>query len=115
MWFDLALRLAYPDTPVAGEFFYDDGSEPEGNCFKLVADRCQWDGTGVESLVKETSVKHVAVLEFQPRGPIRIVPKLPAFLSTNEEAASIYSPQTVLADAPPSPIAVRRYGPIPPR
>jgi hypothetical protein len=114
MWFDLALRLAYPDTPVAGEFFYDDGSAPEGNCFKLEADRCRWDGTGVESLVKETSVRYVVVLEFQARGPARVVSRLPAFLSTSEDAARVYSPQTVLADAPASPIAIRRYGPIPP-
>jgi hypothetical protein len=114
MWFDLALRLAYPNTPVAGNFYYDDGSLAEGHCFKLVEDRCRSTGVGIDTLVKDTSAHRVVVLEFQPKGPAKIASQLPAFLHPTEEAMSLYSPKVVLDDAPISPVAVRRYGPIPP-
>jgi hypothetical protein len=114
MWFDLALRLAYPNTAVGGEFFYDDGSAPQGNSLKLEKDHCVWDPTGVDSLVKYTSIKHVVVLEFQKQGPARIVRELPAFLHPSEDARSLYAPETVVDVTPASPVAVRRFGPIPP-
>ena len=38
MWFELALRLAYPHTPVAGIYFYEDGKPAPGNNQKLKDD-----------------------------------------------------------------------------
>jgi hypothetical protein len=114
MWFDMAIRLAYPDTPVAGEYFYDGGTAAPGNCFTFIGERCRWNRIGIESLVKETSTKRVVVLEYRKQGPARILPRMPDFLHVSEEGMSLYSPAVVLGDAPPSPLAVRRYGPIPP-
>jgi hypothetical protein len=113
MWFDMALRLAYPNTPVAGEYFYADGAAAPGNCFTFVGERCRWTRTGIESLVPETSTKRVVVLEYQKQGPAKILPRMPLFLHVSEAGMSLYSPDVVLNDAPISPLAFRRYGPIP--
>ena len=87
MWFDMALRLAYPGTPVAGSYFYQDGSPALGKVAMGRADT-------------------MLVLDYQPKGRLSIAPSLPSFLRVE----GIYNPEARIETGSPSPRAVRRYG-----
>lgn len=89
MWFDMALRLAYPGTRVAGIYFYEDGSPALG---KL-------DLSGRADVM--------LVLDYRRANSLSIARSLPSFLRVE----GIYSPEARIESGSPSPRAVRRYGP----
>lgn len=82
MWFDMALRLAYPGTPVAGFYFYDDGAPPIGK------------------LVMKGRAGTMLVLACQPQGRLSIV---------RGNYAPSYNPEARIESGSPSPKAIRRY------
>jgi hypothetical protein len=87
MWFDMALRLAYPETRVAGVYFYEDRSPALGKAVMGRAD-------------------NMLVLDYQPPGRLSIAPSLPSFLRVE----GFYNPEARIRSGSPSPRAVRRYG-----
>lgn len=93
MWFDMALRLAYPGTDVAGVYFYEDGSPAIGDNLKRLA--------------KIGAVANMLVLQYQRQGVLSIAPSLPGFLSVAE--TGLYNPQARIESGSPSPRAMRRY------
>ena len=112
MWFDMALRLAYPVVPVAGVFYYSDGTPGIGNTLKLSANHWHWDGTTVAPLVREANLEQTIVLEYRADGISRVLTKLPEFLCASECSPELYNPSLRITGHTPSPIAVRRYGPL---
>jgi hypothetical protein len=90
MWFDMALRLAYPGTEVAGVYFYEDGAPAIGDRFS-----------------KSSVAADMLVLHYQRQGALSIAPRLPGFLSAGE--TSVYNPQARIESGDPSPRAIRRY------
>jgi hypothetical protein len=109
MWFDVALRLAYPGTPVAGIYFFDDGSPSPGNNMKLNADEWQWDGSGFPTVVKRTDVSRTVIIKYDKYGDARIQKKIPEFLHPDARASKLYNPLSVVERGPSPLPALRRY------
>jgi hypothetical protein len=112
MWFDMALRLAYPQVPVAGVFYYSDGTPGLGNTLTLSANHWHWDGTTIVPLVQEANLEQTIVLEYRADGISRVLTKLPDFLCASACSPELYNPSLRITGHTPSPIAVRRYGPL---
>ena len=87
MWFDMAVRLAYPGTRVAGVYFYEDGSPALGKAVTGRADT-------------------MLVLDYQPLGRLSIARSLPSFLRVEGS----YNPEARVESGSPSGRAVLRYG-----
>ena len=112
MWFDMALRLAYPQVPVAGVFYYSDGAPGLGNTLKLSANQWHWDGTTIAPMVREASLEQTIVLEYRADGISRVLTKFPEFLCAATCSPELYHPGLRIAGHTPSAIAVHRYGPL---
>ena len=112
MWFDMALRLAYPGTPVAGVFYYSDQTPGPGNPLKLTANRWIWDRTLTAPLVRDASLDQTIVVEYGADGSSRVLAKFPKFLCPDTCSPELYNPDQRIIGDKPSPIAIRRYGPF---
>jgi hypothetical protein len=108
MWLDMAIRLAYPDIPVAGIYFYADGTPSPGNNLKAGGDSWKWDGTGFPPVVRATSLADTVVVDYEPSGPGKLDATLPLFLCNTPCATELYRPGSIIT-GPISPIAKRRY------
>lgn len=113
MWFDLALRLAYPHVPVAGVYFWDDDQPAPGA--NMVVDSGDWRQTrdGFPTMLPKADFAHTIVIRFDPGGHPRLLTRVPPFVTGDPAAVQRYNPSAVIVNAPPDPIAVRRYRPIP--
>jgi hypothetical protein len=89
MWLDMALRLAYPGTEVAGIYFYEGGAP------------------AINDNLKRRTTSAMLVLQYQRPGTVSIAQSLPGFLSVDE--TSLYNPQARIESGSPSPRAKRRY------
>lgn len=116
MWFDIALRLAYPETLVAGIYRYTDGAPAPGSNMIISNGKWRWTGSGFPTLLRTAPVDHTLVIELDETGHARVARKLPPDIATSREALgdaqAVYDPSKVILSGPPSPLAVRRYGPI---
>jgi hypothetical protein len=108
IWFDMALRLAYPGTAVAGAYFFQDGTPAKGNDLKIFPSG-DWKFEA-NRLVRKGDVGGILVLDFQQDGVVSIARTLPSLLGIDENAARLYNPETRVLDGNPSPRAVKRYG-----
>jgi len=108
MWFDMALRLAYPGTKVAGAYWHQDGTPARGRR-PMVDASGRWtlrDNT----LLKEGGADSILVVEYSEDGHASAAPSLPDFLGFGERASALYNPASRIERGPPSERAVRRYG-----
>ena len=106
-WFDMALRLAYPETPVGGVYFHQDGSPAAGGNLTISGDG-EWKLHDNRVLPKG-GIDAMLVLECDQHGTLSIARSLPGFLVIGENAARFYNPSTRIDNGNPSPRAVRRY------
>jgi hypothetical protein len=113
MWFNFALKLAYPGSRVSGIYFYDDGTPAAGNHLHLQSTDWVWDGSFESPGYERQGVAKTLVIAYDSVKQARILDKLPAILSPEEVAQSRYSPRALIVEGPPSPRAVRRYFPCP--
>ncbi len=113
MWYNFALKLAYPGSRVGGVYFYDDGTPAEGNDLHLDGTDWVWDGTFDSPGYDRRGVEHTLVLEYDSVRHVRVLDKLPAIVSPTDAAQARYQPQALIEPGPPSPRAVRRYFPCP--
>ena len=109
MWFEVALRLAYPETSMTGIYFYEDGSPSAGNNLKLQWDSWQWDETGWPPLVRKTDVGSTLVIRYDEQGIGRLEDSFPVFLNANGQALELYDPKTTIESNLPDLRAARRY------
>jgi hypothetical protein len=112
MWLDLALRLSYSGTKVAGSYYYaGDGAPAPGNAFQL--QRGEWVKvkTGFPPLVEKASVRDSLILEYDGRN-MRILPKVPAYMCAGVCDDANYEPGTRIVPGQPPARAINRYGPI---
>ena len=96
LWFDMALRLAYPYLNVTGAYFYDDGAPGPGSVLKLEGDRWRW--TGPQPFPPGTPVVGMAntlVVNYERQGPWRVLPTFPAALC-ERCSASDYNPARLI-------------------
>jgi hypothetical protein len=106
-WFDLALRLAYPGTSVAGIYFDEDGhAAPES--LLTMAPGGNWIARG-DFFRAAGDARAILVLELDGAGGISVAQSLPSFLHVDEKAARLYNPRGVIESGEPSPRAGRRY------
>jgi hypothetical protein len=68
MWLDLALRLAYPGIPVAGLYYYADGTPGPGDGLKAGGKSWTWDGTGIPPVFPATGLANTLVVDYEPSG-----------------------------------------------
>lgn len=111
MWFDMALRLAYPGTPVAGAYWHHDDTPARGRLPTADASG-RWSLRG-NPLVQQGGADSILVIEYSgdaDDGHPSAVPRLPLFLGFGERASALYNPAARIATGPPAERAVRRYG-----
>jgi hypothetical protein len=111
-WFDLAMRLAYPKTPVSGIYFYTNGNAAPGNSLRMTDGRWQWDRTTAAPLVRDGGLDQTIVVQYGAGGVGVVLDHFPEFLCSDPCPANIYAPRARIAGTAPSPRAVRRYGPL---
>lgn len=114
MWFEFALRLAYPFTRVGGFYVYSDGTYAPGRNLQLVGDRWKWDRTGMLPMYEETEDTALLGIEYSSASRARLLKphELPEDLMPPARAAQLYAPQRLIDKGPPSVRAVRRYRPF---
>ena len=108
MWLDFALRLAYPGIPVAGVYFYADGTPGPGDGWKAGGNSWTRDGAGYPQFFPGTSLANTVVVRYEPSGRGKLEAALPAFVCATRCATELYHPGSVIT-GPISPIASRRY------
>ena len=106
-WFDMALRLAYPETPVGGVYFHQDGSPAAGGNLTISGDG-EWKLRD-NLVLPKGGIDAMLVLECDQHGTLSIARSLPGFLAIPENAARFYNPSARIENGNPSPRAVRRY------
>src|SRR3972149_3232437 len=116
MWFDLALRLAYPGTAVSGVYFLDDNTPNPGSSLRLTNGHWQWDKTRTwrPPLVRSAGLDETLVVRYEADGADQVLAKIPDFLCSAPCDVAAYSPRDRIAGTVPSPRAVHRYGPLQP-
>jgi len=108
MWFDMALRLADPGTPVAGAYWHRDGTPARGARPTLDASG-RWSLTG-NPLVQEGGADSILVIEYSDDGHASAAPRLPEFLGFGERGSALYNPAARIESGSPAERALRRYG-----
>jgi hypothetical protein len=110
MWLDMALRLCYPGIPVAGVYYYSDGTPSPGNNLEAAGEGWKMQPIGMPTLVRESSLANTIVVEWNPSGPARLAKVLPEFICHAPCDTALYNPANVIT-GPISPVAVNRYHP----
>jgi hypothetical protein len=110
-WFESALRLAYPGTPVSGVFFYEGGITPRGSNQRLESNQWHWDGTPLIPVVTKAKLDDTLILEYQA-GSATVLPEVPTFVCTGGCTPEHYRPRERISGTRPSPRAMHRYGPL---
>lgn len=109
MWFDMALRLAYPGIPAAGLYYYADGTRAPGDTLTAAGVSWTWDGiTGDPPLVKKASFANTVVIRFDASGHGRLDSSPPPYICAQTCAAELYNPWGRIT-GPIAASAVRRY------
>jgi hypothetical protein len=111
-WFDMALRLAYPRTQVAGVYYYEDGTANPGDNLDLQGRQWEWNVKHFGSLIRSAAVDKTLVLEYEADGIAKVLPSIPPFVCMEPCDDREYVPGTRIIGARPSPEALRRYGPL---
>jgi hypothetical protein len=110
MWFDFALRLAYPTVPVAGVYFRDAGTSAPGASLRLR--RGFWESTGQGSPAMINHVPLANTLFFRYRtGEPATLARVPSFLA-GATGSGRFVPNSLTDGQAPDPRALRRYGPL---
>ena len=114
MWFDLAVRAAYPGRLVAGVYYRVDGRPAPGANISLSQGFPEIlpEGFGTVFHQSGTKIKHVEVLDFnQFTGQTQLVVQGPVNV-TGHVLVDPYQPCLAVNGDTPSKIAINRYAPI---
>jgi hypothetical protein len=110
MWFDLALKLAYPGVDVTGEYFYGDGGVAPGASLAYRGGRWVETGAGLPPTVQDATLSNTLFISYA-RDRSRLLVKAPARFRTAAGAAA-YRPARLIEQRPADERAIRRYGPL---
>ena len=110
MWFDMALKLAYPGVDVAGEYFYRDGGVAPGANLAYQGGRWIETGTGLPPSVHDATLSNTVFISYA-RDRSRLLMKPPVRFRTATGAAA-YRPARLIEQPPADERAIRRYGPL---
>jgi hypothetical protein len=120
MWLDLALRMAYPQTTIAGIYTFADGSLSPGMSIDITKNGephlLPFGPEGTPTLFHSTPtsrIKYFVVFDFDPSsGAADPVLEGPIKVGNGEIPAALYDFCAAVIGSKPDPIAVRRFGPI---
>jgi hypothetical protein len=108
LWFDMAVRLAYPYLDVSGVYFFADGTPAPGNTIKLEGDVWKWKGIGRKPELGDGSIENTVIINYEPDGEGYLVTEAPPALCGAGCASSRYHPATLIRPRI-SPLAIQRY------
>jgi hypothetical protein len=109
MWFDVALRLAYPHTAVAGLYYRHGGAPSPGANLFVQGDGWSQALTGYPTLLSRAPFSHTLIIRYSASGDPTVVQRVPRFVHAGNKARAAYDPRAVIEDGDPSPLAERRY------
>ncbi len=112
MWFDLAMRLAYPHVPVTGVYFFGDGTPAPDEGMALRGRTWVYDGTGFPTVLRRVPVANTLVVRYSSSGLGTLVRRLPRYLR-RPALVSAYAPYERIDPEPLPAFVEDRYGPIP--
>ena len=116
MWFDLALRLAYPDKLVAGTYFFRDESPARGANIAIENGKPQLLPGGEATLfhsMPDPWIDRIIAFDYdRASGQAAPVPTGPVRVGNDEIPAVDYDFCDAIKGFEPDPVAVHRYGPI---
>jgi hypothetical protein len=112
MWFDMALRLAYPHVPLAGVYYREGGRPAPGQALTLRRGYWELTGKGYPPLIQHIAVDHTLFMAYSTGEP-RTLEHLPSFLGQAASRAR-YVRAPVVDGPKPDDRALRRYGPLDP-
>jgi len=115
IWFQYAIRLAYPRQPIGAIYYRDAGQPSPGLHLDLDPDTAQWkwNGQSMPPMKHSLPAGRTIFFERTPNGSIRVLPAWPEFIAAPAGVKSRYNPAALISTGPPSPLAVNRYSPIP--
>ena len=111
MWYDVALRLAYPHIRVGGAFFYNDGAPTTGNTYEAAGDRWQPTRDAWAPQLKDARIEDTIVIDLAG-AHATLSTTMPRAACPAGCASSAYHPEARLLPGPPTREAIARYGPI---
>jgi hypothetical protein len=112
MWWDYAVRLAYPEKEVAG-VYYDRPRQVAPGVRMSFADAYAFIDSDAEFSIDIARMDQLIVLEALPGGRVAVAPTLPEWFGIAPQHRHWYDPQRRIGPWPPDERAVRRFGPIP--
>jgi hypothetical protein len=113
LWFDMALRVAYPDQRVAGVYY--DAPEKIAPGVQLHLDQSRVVAeTPFAMMFKTTNVDNMLALEASSDRTVSVLPRIPDWLPGYTGQDSDYVPRSVILPGKTDDRATRRYGPLDP-
>ena len=110
-WFDLALKLAYPQVPVAGEYFRDSSTPAPGANLRYDDGRWIENGAGAPPMRDDATLADTVFIAYGRRHS-RLLARLPAAFEVHGKTSAHYDPRSLIEPGPPDDRALRRYGPL---
>ena len=107
---DFAIRLSYPNIPVAAVYYFADGTPSAGNNMQADGDQWKLQPLGMPTIVNESSLEDTVVVEWNSSGTGHLAKTFPDFICHTQCAGELYDPAKVIT-GPMSPVAVNRYHP----
>jgi hypothetical protein len=107
MWFDMALRLAYPGVRVAGIYVYDTGKLSTGANMAVSDRRWVQIPSVSSSLIADAPVSQTLVVHLDANGRGRTLTRLPSAVANAPRTT--LEPQAVISGSELSDMARRRY------
>jgi hypothetical protein len=111
MWFDLALKLAYPVDAPTGEYFLDDGTAAPGANLAYRKGRWVETGKGMTPWADDATLSNTVFFSYG-RGRAHLLATPPSRFRTGNGNATAYHPARLIEHSPPDGRAIRRYGPL---
>jgi hypothetical protein len=99
LWMDLAARLMYPGVPVAGTYFYEDGSPAPGSSLEANGGRWSWVGHGSQPIVRAAPIANTVIVDFKQQGADGPLKAMPAFVCHTPCEVETYNPSAVITGA----------------
>jgi hypothetical protein len=111
LWWDYAVRLAYPTRLVTG-IYYEKPGQIAAGVKASFADAYAFVASEAPILIEMAKLDQLLVLEALPDGRIAVSSSLPDWLGVAPRFRDHYQPQTRILALAPDERAVRRFGPI---
>jgi hypothetical protein len=109
MWFDVALRLAYPGIPVAGGYYLTGGKPAPGLGLVVENGQWTWNGEGFAPDARSIPLQNTVIIDYDESGRATIVEKVPDFVSRDQHLAAMYAPRSTITSPRPAERSVRQY------